>query len=299
MPAFPARMKAKRHEEVGKNKGFYKERSMKRDESKKKNKKNICLPLQARNNVGFSYKKAARKICEEKGSMTVEAVFVLPILLFAICGILSLGRVYSAMDQVNHALQETGKKVALEYEEASVTKNTVRRIFEGYLKEYPENIRGVIRIDQVEYHSNTKEWQIKISYKIGIDLPLIGNYKINCYDEVRQKAFNGFHYGDWSEQMGNYVYVAEKESVYHTDCGCTYLNISKFPMLKEQAQGLGKTPCSHCKSAQSGSIVFCTDTSDKYHTALTCGSLNRNVRTVNENQVKGMEKCSRCGKNQE
>lgn len=253
--------------------------------------------LQARNDVGFSYKKSAKKFCEEKGSMTVEAVFVLPILLFAICSILSLGRVYSSMDKVNHALQETGKILALEVGETPVTKNAVRRIFEGFLPEYPENIRGVIRLDNVEYNSATKEWEIKISYKIGIDLPFIGNYKIHCYDEIRQKAFNGFAYEEKTKEIGNYVYIAENESVYHTDCRCTYLNISKNPMLKEMAERLGKTVCSHCKGSQSGNIVFCTDTGDKYHNSLSCGSLNRNIRIVKESEVKGMQKCSRCQKN--
>ena len=149
-----------------------------------KNKKNKSEPLQARKDVSFSYKKVANVFCEEKGSMTVEAVFVLPILLFAICGILSLGRVYSSMDKINHALQETGKSLALELEETSVNKYAVRRIFEGYLTEYPGNVRGVIRIDSVKWDSKVKEWNIKISYKIGIDLPLIGNYKIDCYDEI-------------------------------------------------------------------------------------------------------------------
>ncbi|MBQ4521444.1 MAG: pilus assembly protein [Lachnospiraceae bacterium] len=266
-------------------------------EKKTKNKKIKSEPLHARNNVSFSYKKLANNICEEKGSMTVEAVFVLPMLLFAICGILSLGRVYSSMDKVNHALQETGKTLALEIGETPVTKNAVRRIFEGYLPEYPENIRGVIRIDSVEYHSGTKEWEIKISYKIGIDLPLIGNYKIHCYDEIRQKAFNGFSYEDNTKDLGNYVYIAENESVYHTNGQCTYLNISKNPMLKETAETLGKTVCSHCKGSESGTIVFCTDTSDKYHNSLACGSLSRKVRIVRENQIKGMAKCSRCQKN--
>lgn len=229
--------------------------------------------------------------------MTVEAVFVLPMLLFAICGILSLGRVYSSMDKVNHALQETGKTIALELGETPVTQNTVRRILEGYLPQYPGNIRGIIRIDKVGYDKGTKEWNIKISYKIGIDLPLIGNYKINCYDEIRQKAFCGFSYQENPEGIGNYVYIAENESVYHTSLECTYLNISKNPMLKEEAEKFGKTVCAHCKTSQSAGIVFCTDTGDKYHNTLTCGSLNRNIRIVNENQVKGMMKCSRCQKN--
>lgn len=257
----------------------------------------ISMPLQARNDVRFSYKKTAKKFCEERGSMTVEAVFVLPILLFAICGVLSLGRVYSSMDKVNHALQETGKELALEIGDTPVTENTVRRILEGYLPEYPKNIRGIIRIGKVEYDSGTKEWNIKISYKIGIDLPFIGNYKIQCYDEIRQKAFQGFSYQEMPEGIGNYVYIAENESVYHTSCECSYLNISKNPMLKDEAQRLGKTVCSHCQSAESGAIVFCTDTGDKYHNTLTCGSLNRTIRIVNENQVKGMAECSRCQKN--
>lgn len=264
-----------------------------------KNKKIKSEPLHARNDVGFSYKKIAKNICEEKGSMTVEAVFVLPMLLFAICGILSLGRVYSSMDKVNHALQETGKTLALEIGETSVSKNAVRRIFEGNLAEYPGNIRGVIRIDSVEYDGGTKEWKLKISYKIGIDLPLIGNYKINCYDEIRQKAFNGFSYEVNTKDYGNYVYIAENEGVYHTNGQCTYLNISKNPMLRETAEMLGKTVCSHCKESGGGNIVFTTDTSDKYHTSLSCGSLNRSVNIVREEQVKGMAKCSRCQKNGE
>lgn len=229
--------------------------------------------------------------------MTMEAVFVLPMLLFAVCAILSLGRVYSSMDKVNHALQETGKTLALEMGETSVSKTAVRRIFEGYLPEYPENIRGVIRMDHVGYNSATKEWEVNISYKIGIDLPFIGNYKINCYDEVRQKAFNGFAYEQKTKELENYVYIAENESVYHTDVQCTYLNVSKNPVLKESAEELGKTVCSHCKDSPGGNMVFVTDTSDKYHNSLTCGSLNRNIRIVKESEVKGMAKCSRCQKN--
>ncbi len=262
-----------------------------------KNKKNKSEPLQARKNVNFSYKKVANIFCEEKGSMTVEAVFALPILLFAICGILSLGRVYSSMDKINHALQETGKTLALELEETSVNKNAVRRIFEGYLMEYPGNVRGVIRIDSVQYDTKAKEWKVNISYKIGIDLPLIGNYKIDCYDEIRQKDFQGFSYEDTMKDLGNYVYVAETESVYHTNSQCTYLNISKIPILKETVKTSGQVQCSHCKENETGSIVFITDTGNKYHTSLMCGSLNRKVRIVRQEEVRGMGMCSRCQKN--
>lgn len=262
-----------------------------------KNKKNKSEPLQARKDVSFSYKKVANVFCEEKGSMTVEAVFVLPILLFAICGILSLGRVYSSMDKINHALQETGKSLALELEETSVNKYAVRRIFEGYLTEYPGNVRGVIRIDSVKWDSKVKEWNIKISYKIGIDLPLIGNYKIDCYDEIRQKDFKGFSYEDTVKDLGTYVYIAETESVYHTNSQCTHLNISKKPVLKEVAESLGTSRCSHCNENKTGEIVFITDTGNKYHTSLMCGSLNRKVRIVREEEAKGMERCSRCQKN--
>lgn len=268
----------------------------KRKNSKKQNKIWNSLFVHTRNDVKFSYKKTAKKICEERGSMTVEAVFVLPILLFAICGVLSLGRVYSSMDKVNHALQETGKNLALEIGGTPVPENTVRRILEGYLVEYPKNIRGIIRIDKVEYDSRTKVWNIKISYKIGVDLPFIGNYKIHCYDEIRQKAFQGFSYEETPEGIGNYVYIAENESVFHTSCECSYLNISKNPMLKEEAEKLGKKACLHCKTNDGGGVVFCTDTGDKYHSSLTCGSLNRNIRIVNENQIEGMAKCSRCQK---
>lgn len=103
---------------------------------------------------------------------------------------------------------------------------------------------------------------------------------------------------------GTYVYVTESGTVYHTSPDCTHIDLSIKTASKGALDSMrneygGKYhACEKCEKEGFGSLVYVTGSGDAYHNSASCSGLKRTVKMVDQNELDGMKKCSRCEKNE-
>ena len=274
--------------------------------------------------VSFS---TLRKACtiRKKGSITLEAAFVLPFFLFAVINILFAVNIIGTQSRINAALHQTGNKMA----------------FAGYVREstvgsvLPDSLTGVAMTEVyargqiLEYVGRTYLDQscvvggaggvslagssvmeagdiidLKVTYKVKPFAGIMGFDGFGMTQRYYGRAWTGYDVTQfvsdvWQEDP--MVYITETGTVYHLDRNCTYLNpsVESVPaMLVEDRrnQSGGKYyPCEICGSAAGMGQVYITSQGSSYHSRINCSGLKRTIYTVPLSQVGGRGRCSKCG----
>lgn len=260
-----------------------------------------------------------------RGSMTLEAAFVLPFFLFAVINILFVINIIGTQSRINAALHQTGNKMA----------------FAGYAYErtigsaLPDSLAGVAmthlyaRGSILDYVGRSYLGQSCIVGGAGgvslagssvmdegdiIDLQV--SYKVKPFSGIM--GFNGFsisqrYYGRaWTgydvtqfvsdaKQEDPMVFITETGEVYHMDRNCTYLNptVESIPataVSDRRNQSGGKYyPCELCGADTGMEHIYITEHGSSYHTRINCSGLKRTIYTIPLSQVGGRGRCSKCG----
>ena len=262
---------------------------------------------------------------KQKGSMTLEAAFVLPFFLFAVINILFAVNIIGAQSRINAALHQTGNKMA----------------FAGYVygktlgSVLPDSLAGVAmthvyaRSQVLEYVGrNYLEQSCIVGGAGGISfagssvmeeddiIDLQVSYKVRPFSGIM--GFDGFsmsqrYYGRaWTgydvtrfvsdtKQEDPMVFITETGTVYHLDRNCTYLNpsVESVPALtvdtRRNQSGGRYYPCEICGAGTGIGQVYITGQGSSYHSKINCSALRRTIYTVPLSQVGGRGKCSKCG----
>lgn len=249
-----------------------------------------------------------------RGSASLEAVCIMPVLLFAFWAFYSIGQIYILENQIYQAAMNTAGYFAESayLEELAGTTGDSLMELSGYtmasskLREYlPRASRveqyvtggrqGLILTDPVSLDEEGF-LSLVIRYQIQIPVPFLNDLSMPVRVQVRQKAYTGYR-GSASENVNErYVYLAEYSSVYHLSRSCSHLKRTIVPvsetMLNTAYSGLA--PCDYCGS-QEADTYFITETGDCYHTSNQCTGLKRTVRRVRWSEAAGYAPCTRCG----
>lgn len=264
-------------------------------------------------------------LSRKRGSMTLEAAFVLPFFLFAILNILFAVNMIGAQSRINAALHQVGNKMAF----AGYTYNaTVRNVLPDGIASVALT-EGYARGQVVEYvgssyleNSCVKEGaaglsfagssvmgegdiiDLRVSYRVRPFVELMGYDGFLMSQRYYGKAWTGYDasgsVSDLSEE-DPMVYITETGVVYHLDRNCTYLN-PKVESVSEEAvsgrrnaSGAKYAPCGSCGKVISGSAVYITNFGNSYHGRLNCPGLKRTIYTVPLSEVGARGRCSKCG----
>ena len=139
--------------------------------------------------------------------------------------------------------------------------------------------------------------EIRYTYRIKLNIPILCNFSKLCTGRVRQCAYFGKGNRSSSEEQsdnrGEMVYLADGSEVYHKDKNCTYLKPSVKKTELSTAKEMGLKKCRYC-GALTGNEVYITDYGDVYHSSAECSRIKRNITEVNLEDT-NLPACSKCG----
>lgn len=206
----------------------------------------------------------------QKGSLTVEASFLLPFLLCAVTALLFLFTFTSIKARDYRSLVEKAELLAVTVGQADKD--------DPYIRLYDPSM---------------------------VSLPFADFFpgrKLST-QRVIVRAWTGYTGESFHESASEaLVYMTPEGEVCHRSCECTYLRLSirslSYGALdKARNQSGGKyASCEYCVSKTwTGTLVYITDYGSSYHAKRECQGLKRTVMAVPWSQVQGVRLCSKCG----
>ena len=260
-----------------------------------------------------------------KGSMTLEAAFVLPFFLFAVINILFAINIIGAQSRINAALHQTGNRMAFAgygYEKtvgsalpdslAGVAMTYVyarSQVLEYVGRDYLDQSCIVGGADGVSFAGSSVMAEgdiidLQVSYKVKPFSALMGFKGFSVTQRYYGRAWTGYDVTQFvsdTSVQDPMVFITETGTVYHLDRNCTYLNPSVEPVPALTVDGRrnqsgGKYyPCGTCGAGARMGQVYITSQGSSYHSNINCPSLKRTIYTVPLSQVGGRGRCSKCG----
>lgn len=241
-----------------------------------------------------------------KGSYTLEAAVVLPLMAGFFLAILFFFRVLQVQTGVQTALYYASRKTACEA--STVSSQTALLVsaeayFQKEVRQYEsvsKYVRGgswgvsLLRSDIAESHVN-----LKADYFIKLPINFFKIRGITVSQCSKSRKWTGDR-----ENLGEegYVYVAKNGTVYHLTRDCPYLDLSIRAVAADQLSALKNKSdhkyyaCSGCVAKNKGAkIVYITDYGTHYHVSLTCSGLKRSVYLIPISEVGEKGACSKCG----
>lgn len=248
-----------------------------------------------------------------KGSMTVEAAFVLPFCLYAMVNLMSIMELYRLQGNLSAAMHNTAKDMAVyahSIENNSTALNATyagikveSELGEKYLNHSPVTggAMGILWL-QSRFLQEDECIDLVASYHVGPTFRLMGYSGFAMYNRTRTRAWTGY---DNAGAAGNgrneeqLVYITPSGSAYHLSKNCSYLKLSIQGVDKDivgelrNKDGSIYYACDDCGN-QDSSRVFVTDYGNRYHTTLQCSGLKRTIYLVPISQAQGRTPCSKC-----
>ena len=240
-----------------------------------------------------------------KGSYTLEAAVVIPLLAAYLVTMLSFFTILKIQCEVDEALMYAGRKTAVESsivdsEEALLLSAEAYLLYA--LRENPlieKNIEhGVWGIALWKSEFWDEEIVLRAEYVVKLPISCLG------IDEITLSSQNSFRkwVGDRPlEQEGDFVYVTAHGTVYHANLSCRSINLSvqdttigMIPFLRGK-NGQIYYECTRCEWQDSKKErVYYTDYGTLYHKNIACSAIKRTVEKIKLEDVGEKRPCSFC-----
>ena len=229
---------------------------------------------------------------KQKGSITIEAAFAIPLFLFAALCLIWMIEIQSIKIGVKQAAYSAAKSAAEDTAVIPVL-NTIKLKSDIIRLLGKERIERSIIVDGSEgiscwnsyLSSKTGEMNIHVKYEVRVPLPLFGNPSAKMEETFRIHGWTG--YGkDKKTEDSEIVYITEKQSVYHEDYHCSYLQLSirfvPYEQLEEIRNENGGIyyACEKCVYGDASTGVYITENGSKYHNSLGCSGLKFDNDTI-------------------
>lgn len=263
-----------------------------------------------------------------RGSMALEASFVIPLFLFFMLTVMTgfdilrlqgslLGGLYQAGNEVSFRGYGINKMI-MGYKSADtadiydvssllLVQERKQRVIKLVGRDYLENtclVSGAAGLDFTKSGIMKKGdlVDLRISYRVRplFNLPGFPDMKMEAH--YYAKAWTGYD----AETNGGgifddpLVFVAKTGSVYHTNRGCSYLNpevqvvsAGKIEIERNESGGI-YAPCKSCSFVKYQAVYYLTPYGHKYHSSMTCSGISRTVYEIPLSQAENLDCCSKC-----
>ena len=243
-----------------------------------------------------------------RGSMTVEAALVIPMIFFVWIACMSWTSMVRIHETVQHELTETAIELSIA---AGKNQDMVKKLGGWYAwgKSFQMDTLtggGIHSVSGFDFSESQivdaqNGIRLKVSYRIKVMEGIIPIPSIKLTNQVYTRVWTGSEplletYGS-SNDGGKIVYITEHGHVYHIDPMCSHIHRRIYMVGKGQTSGF--TPCEKCMQdgMVHGQTFYITETGEHYHSRLGCSGLRRQVSSVHMTDIgtMGYELCSRCG----
>lgn len=263
-----------------------------------------------------------------KGSMSVEAAVILPLLLFFFLNLMSVMEMIRLHGNLELALRDTGNRLTVygfEYDNirqdkfddetlaaelggAAFSQLFVKNQVINYLgKDYLEHSPLTYGTDglnflESQFFHDGDIIDLTVTYQVSPEAAIPGFPPFRMTNRYYGRAWTGYDVAPHGgETAGDVVYVAENGAVYHETPDCSYLRLRISRVLTEEARlltnasGERYTECWRCRNAVKGGLVYVTRDGQRYHYDGQCPGLKRTIFAVPRSQAEGYRACGRCG----
>ena len=246
-----------------------------------------------------------------RGSLTVEAALVMPILVVAVSLILSLFLLLDIQIQMSEACHYAAGTMAascIHEEEPETTLGYLRarQLLQIYQNEHRRGRwSGIDEVRNMslagsQFHGD----YIRICVSYNLKLPFsFGRWKsIPVTQQVVYRKWIG-ELEQKSEAENDFVYVTPYGRVYHRSIGCRYLDLTVRAVGCTEVSGMRNKDGSiyyacYCAKNATGS-VYITDYGTSYHGKIDCSGLKRTIDKVPLSEVGSRQPCNQCGTKEE
>lgn len=240
----------------------------------------------------------------QKGSYTIEAAVVIPLVAGFLVSILFFFRVLQVQSVIDEALIYAGRKVSAE---SSITDSkaalflSTEFFFYQFLEEYQyvEEYVDYGKLGISLLKSDFSEDSIYLRAEYSMKMP-VSFFEIGKIYLWQQNTFRKWT-GDGSNQEENIVYVTPNGEVYHNSLNCQSIKISVKQTTYSSIAGLRGAngqkyyECSRCVSQiYESDRVYYTDYGTLYHADISCSAIKRTVTQIPLSEVGNRRKCSFC-----
>lgn len=249
-----------------------------------------------------------------RGSMTVEAAVVVPLLILFILHMGSCMEMLRLHGRLEYALWQTGRELTLfgtvqgaeEIPELAVSylyvNGRVQQLLgRNYLDTSPlaHGSRELTYLAS-EYLEEDECVSIVVTYQVCPQITCFPFPYFRMCSRYYGRAWTGYAVGDNGREKV-YVYVTEDGEVWHSRADCSYLKPSVFETQPEKVWTLRNVdgeryrPCSRCEDQPVGDLVYLTREGNRIHTVRDCPALLRRIHAVVWQEDMPCRPCSRCG----
>lgn len=250
----------------------------------------------------------------QRGSMTVEAAVVLPILACVLAFLLFFFRMIQVGLSVQQVLEEAGREIAV-YAQCEREENVAETVYLGMAKgivwsklrqdsnigRYVEGKTAGISLAASSFGGD--EICLQADYRMKFPVTLLGKRVFWMSQTTRYRKWTGWSAGQDDTDSETWVFVTETGTVYHRTSSCSYLTLT-IRSVDEAAvedcrnESGGKYKCCEKCAGKENRFqkVYITNYGDRYHTDLNCSGIKRNVEMVRLSEVEGKGACSKCWK---
>lgn len=256
-----------------------------------------------------------------RGSMTVEAAVVVPLLILFVLHLGSCIEMLRLHGKLEYALWQTGRELAVygametgSYDPDDVG-DAVSDLAISYLyvnarlgqilgKDYLDSsplTHGYQGLNYLasEYLEEDECIHIVLTYQVCPQITCFPFPYFRMANRYYGRAWTGYAVEDGAERI-TYVYVTQDGEVWHSRGDCSYLKLNiceaqaDTVWMLRNVSGERYRPCSRCEDRTLGGTVYLTQEGNCYHTVRSCPALVRRIHAVVWRENIPYRPCSRC-----
>ncbi len=246
-----------------------------------------------------------------KGTLTLEASLIVPILAMILVMVLFGFRMLQVQTCVETAINHAAKETAVYAAETGDDDETKLKLLgiamaTKWLNKTQcptEYIKGkALGISYLNTNAKGDYITIIASYKMSFPFEFFYKKTSKITQTAISRKWTGYDKSNMGEGDDEIVYVTKSGTAYHSSTSCHYLSLSIQTVLVSSVSGCRNISgakyyaCPLCCKNNITQSVYITDYGTNYHTSLTCSGLKRTIYTMSlmAAKEKGYHACSKC-----